>query len=210
MSNKLEWLTSGIAGEPQPKKAPDPAGKKTRRSKKKVVLKVGRNGSFETENRWVDNPHFDPEMPKIEAQVNIRHDILIHWHARGQIGDAQFFAGQKLQKIWERAKIGDHGTCIPTNSRVDASGIADHLTVGTIEAIQELAEIEQKIGCRDMPLLLKAICEGKKIEAIAGERKRAQIYIGQRIRDALDDLAGYWGAIGAERAEIRAEHFHYS
>jgi|GEM_PF-1259438 len=204
--HKPAWLKSSIAGKSQPKKPPAPGQKKKKRAKMIAHPGPGYEDRFELGSRWIENPFPDQENPKIEAQINIRHDLLIHWRARRSIDDAQYIAGHRLQAIWYRAGIGTPGAIRYDKDKVDISEGADPIADRVVAATNELREIAAYLGRADYRLVTALVCEGKQLLDF-GSNEVERKYISRRVRDALGYLADHWGATGKARSRIRVEHY---
>ncbi len=153
----------------------------------------------------------DPDLPgaRINAQANVRHDVLVHWRSRKQIDDVQFLAGQKMQALWYRSRVGQPATLRYDRDRVDGGIRADAFSEQVATATAELRQIAAFLGRADYRLMILAICEGRPIEELAStmEGREPQRYIARRVRDALTYLADFWGTVGAPVPQ-RIHPFH--
>jgi hypothetical protein len=153
----------------------------------------------------------DPLAPgrKARVQVNLRHDVLTHWHARGLIDAAQFAAGRRFQSLWHRSEIGAGAAIRLDRPRVDGGLRSDPISEWAIEARNQLSALAALLGMIDYPLMSRVVGQGRPIEeegaSGAWGTREPQLYIGRRLRDALSVLADHWGARGRDRAPMRAE-----
>lgn len=166
----------------------------------------GYEGRFEIGVMTLDDP-CEPAT-KIKTRINIRHDVLLHWRSRKQIDDAQFLAGQRLQKIWHQAQFGHIGSSFPGNDKVDTSGVHDFMPMRMITAKKELSEAAAFLGVADYGLVIRVVCEGRSITDEAksmggGTPERNTAWL---VRRALSNLAGHWGATGKKSLPIKAFH----
>lgn len=168
---------------------------KPRKKARPVLAGAGYDGRFEIGSATVDDPY--EKGLKLNVAINVRHDVLIHWHSRKMIDAAQFEAGRRFQRIWERAEIGAPGAIRYDKPHVDGGFPIDPLTDQVIEARREMIELRSYLGEYDYGLACRIIGQGQSFD-----KSR---YIGQRVRDALTALAGFWGTTGPARARIRAE-----
>lgn len=176
------------------------------KKKRKLVAKptAGHEGRFEHGILIVDDPY--DKGKKMEAQANIKHDLLIHWRSRRTITAAQYEAGQRLQHIWYRAGIGTPGAIQYDKDKVDQSEAADPIADRVVAAANELREIAAYLGRADYKLITALICEGKQLSEY-GSNEVERKYISRRVRDALGYLADHWGATGPKRGKMRVEHY---
>lgn len=176
------------------------------KKKRKLVARptAGHEGRFKHGILIVDDP-YDKNL-KIEAQANIKHDLLIHWLSRRSISDAQYQAGQRIQSIWYHAGIGTPGAIRYDTDKVDQSECADPIADRVVDATNELREIAAYLGQADYKLVTALICEGKQLSEYGNNEVECK-YISRRIRDALGYLADYWGTTGPKQGRIRAEHY---
>ncbi|MEN3931400.1 hypothetical protein WJT86_10065 [Microvirga sp. W0021] len=174
-------------------------------------LGYGRDGCFNAVNMLVDDPY--EQGVKHKARINTKHDVLLHWKARKRIDDAQFIAGQRLQNIWYQTGVGQISTIRYDHERVDTSATGGHFSEHAADAGLELRKIAAFLGQFDFKLLVRIICQGRKIEDEAQDigGREPQLYVARRVRDALDYLADYWGTRGSlERFCTRQEQMPLS
>ena len=167
----------------------------------------GAEGRFEPGEAVVDDP-LTPAR-KTHVQINLRHDVLTHWHARGLIDAAQFAAGRRFQSLWYRSEIGAGAAIRLDRPRVDGGMRPDPITERAIEARNQLSALAGVLGMIDYPLMTRVVGQGRPIEeegaSGASGTREPQLYIGRRLRDALLVLADHWGARGRDRVPMRAE-----
>jgi hypothetical protein len=182
-------------------------GKRTRTAPRKTGGKrPGAEGRLELGEAVMD----DPLAPgrKARVQINVRHDVLIHWHARGLIDAAQWAAGRRFQALWHHSEIGAGASIQWDRPRVDGGTRPDPLSQRAIEARDALSALARVLGMIDFPLMSRVVGQGRPIEeegaSGAWGTREPQLYVGRRLRDALLVLAEHWGARGLERVPVRA------
>ena len=137
----------------------------------------------------------DPYEPgaKIVALQSLRDSPLNYMRARGQIDEAQYNAGKKLQEFYERAEIGGLRAIDPTREAVDGGRIAETLTESVQEAIQQVIALERVLGTEGAALARHVLCYGYGITQCAQMRgMTGQLYtkyVGIRFREVLETLA---------------------
>jgi hypothetical protein len=145
----------------------------------------------------------DPFEPgrKIAATINIRHDVITHWWARGKIDTAQMTAGRRFQQLWQDAEIGGPALIDPSKTRVDGGFPVDPLTDAVVLARRELNALAGTLGKIDFPLLTRIVGQGLGIETEAARwgGRHPERYVARRVRDALTTLAMHWGATGPDK-----------
>jgi hypothetical protein len=145
----------------------------------------------------------DPFEPgrRIAATINIRHDVIMHWWARGRIDAAQMTAGRRFQQLWQDAEIGGPAVIDPSKTRVDGGFPVDPLTDAVMLARRELNALAGALGKIDFPLLTRVVGQGLGIEAEAARwgGRHPERYVARRVRDALATLALHWGATGPDK-----------
>lgn len=175
----------------------------SRKKRRRIVQPAaGYEGRFEQGVLIVDDPY--DKARKVTAQANIRHDLLIHWRARRAIDDAQYIAGQRLQGLWYRARIGAPSAIQYDKDKVDVSAPTDPIADRIIAAANELREIAGYLGKADYKLVTALVCDGQQISDFAA-RKVEREYVARRVRDALGYLAAHWGAVGLACCRIRVD-----
>jgi len=137
----------------------------------------------------------DPYEPgaKIIAFQSLRDSPLNYMRARGQIDEAQYNAGKKLQGYYERAEIGGLRAIDPTRERVDGGRVTETLTESVQEAIQQVIRLERVLGAEGAALARHVLCYGYGIAQCAQMRgMTGQLYtkyVGIRFREVLETLA---------------------
>ena len=151
----------------------------------------GFEGRFAPGVRKVDDP-YEPGA-KRDVIVNLRHDVLLGWHARKSIDDAEFSAGRWFQAIFDRAQIGTLGAIRYDKPKVDGGYPVDPMTEKVLQAQDDLSEIAAVLGIIDYPLMCRIVGQGvtPEIEAKSGHwgSDRPERYVRRRVRDALKTLA---------------------
>jgi hypothetical protein len=178
------------------------------RARRRVPSQPGYGGRFEPAPAVVDDPY--ERGKKLEVVINLRHDVLTHWRARGTIDDAEYTAGRDFQKNYEAAEIGAAGAMRYDKPRVDGGYPLDPLTEKVLQASQELCELALVLGQIDYALVSRVIGQGVTVEAEVREHdwgsnvERARHYVATRVRHALRTLAEHKSATGRERSTIRS------
>ena len=137
----------------------------------------------------------DPYEPgaKIIAFQSLRDSPINYLRARGQIDEAQYNAGKKLQTFYERAEIGGIRAVDPTREKVDCGRITETLTERVQDAIQQVIALERVLGTEGAALARHVLCYGYGIAQCAQMRgmtgERGVRYIGTRFREVLETLA---------------------
>lgn len=150
-----------------------------------------------------DDPYSAPgQTDKIEVVRSIRDDPLAGLWARQQIDRAQFEAGRRWQRAWERAGIGMVIAMDPTKEPVDGHGPSRvEFTDQRAEAFHDLKLAAAKLGTSDNILVHMVLGQGVSIKEICKRRNeetdRDFYYWGRRLRDGLEKLAELWGYAGA-------------
>lgn len=149
----------------------------------------------------------DPYEPGATRENLRRSELLVHWHTRRQIDDAQKAAGEWLQRLHARAQLRSPSCIDYSRPLVDGGRLQEPLTDAVMLARRELMLVATTLGMIDYPLTIRVICEGVAIEAEASRwpGERPERYVARRVRDALATLADSHGAKGKERGTIRAE-----
>ena len=137
----------------------------------------------------------DPYEPgaKIIALQSLRDSPLNYMRARGQIDEAQYNAGKKLQAFYERAEIGGLRAIDPTRAKVDGGRVTETLTESVQDAIQQVIALERVLGTEGASLARHVLCYGYGIAQCAQMRgMTGQLYtkyVGILFREVLETLA---------------------
>jgi hypothetical protein len=133
---------------------------------------------------------------KILAVRSLRDDVLATLRARDHIAEHQFAAGRAWQRLYEQAEIGGARSLDPRWLRVDGHKPTTTRDVRRLCAIKYLVCIGRKLGQHGTALLydvlvagltLRDIAAGRRLDARSGSRDL--IYLGRRLREALDTVA---------------------
>jgi hypothetical protein len=171
-----------------------------KREETKRVRQAGRaDGQFELGTRVVDDP-YEPGA-KITVPANVRHDPLVRMRDRGEIDDGQYLAGEKLRSLREQAGERGAPAVDPSKEPVDGQPPYREPALAVHEACKQLARCQEVLGWRSYRLVCAVVCDGLNGTLIAhatGNRiDRKQV--GQRVRDALEDLGVHFGFLTDER-----------
>lgn len=191
--------------------------KADRRRAKLGLPAEGFDGRFVPKPTLVENPMLikgemtgreeeDQRRRMNPVEHNIRHDVLEFEYAHKRISEEQKIAGDRFQAIYQRAGIGGAQAINYGNPKVDGGGKGDTLTDAVMQANQDLKFIAYKLGQRDFDMLCGMIGLGRMIKDEAkrhhgrpyagpSEERLAERYIGNRFRDALGTMVGYFGIV---------------
>lgn len=129
---------------------------------------------------------------KITVVRQLRDDPLGRLHARNQIDDCQFYAGRRMQQIFERALIGV-GAIDPTKEPVDGGKFPEPVGEDQRRAMLELKVIWPKLGIMGGALIRDVLFDRMRIYAVAERRcmtsQRDLDYLARSLRENLDVLA---------------------
>lgn len=139
----------------------------------------------------VDDPYDEGEKVQVERQT--RGDPLGRLHSHHQIDDAQYHAGRAYQADRERADRGAQAID-PTKEAVDGGRLPEPLTDSQINARKRLVEVEGVLGRRLHGVVEAVLIHGQTMEEVSGTNaQRVLRYHGRLFRDALDELAIFYG-----------------
>lgn len=181
------------------------AGKPKRKRKAKPA--AGCEGRFEAGTRVVDDPI--EAGAKLTARVNLAEHPLEWMAARGRIDPVQYEAGRRFRVLFERAEIGGARGIDPGKVKVDGGGAGDPLDAGVAEAIGMLGRIANGVGNVSYRLLHQVAGAGKTLTEVAagwpmaGAMQLRCAYVGERFREALDDLVVHLGIEPVARGRLR-------
>lgn len=137
----------------------------------------------------------DPYEPAklIDATHSIKNDPLAAMLTRGDIDRAQFEAGRKWQRYYEKAEIGGARGLDTTKTKVDGGTIYDPIADSILKAISQLSEAKKILG-QEGEMIIRDICGlGRTIQEAANIRnfrtRREREYLGRRLRECLETLA---------------------
>jgi hypothetical protein len=170
-------------------------------AKRLPIGKPGFDGRMEIVGDVVDSPYRRGEKEPVVR--NIRESSLSAMHARGQIDDAQYRAGDWIRAQYERMRMGS-GAIDPSYEPVDTSGHSDPIPDRLLRASLAIHDAEQavikEVGRRGWQLLECVCVEGCAIAEAAGRRygKASDLqtrHVGMLFRDSLDVLATHLGLV---------------
>lgn len=134
-----------------------------------------------------DKAAFDPVVR------NIKESSLSTMHARGQIDDAQFEAGNWFRATYEKTRMGSMAID-PSREPVDTSGIADPIPDRMITANQELALVRAELGARGYRIVELVCGQGWNVIEATETQSRQRIEDNRALlRVSLDALAVWCG-----------------
>jgi hypothetical protein len=165
--------------------------RKPERERKKPTLALVELGT-----RIIDDP-YEPGA-KLEAVVNLRESPLDRWHDRDQIDGAQFAAGERFRRAWERAAIGGAKAFDWRRPVVDGGKPPEPVEDRASGAFKRLQEAEHELGRAGYYMVTQVIGERVFPSSMARSRDEAE-YISRRVRDALMELARMWGMVAEGR-----------
>ncbi|WP_298428364.1 hypothetical protein [Rhodoblastus sp.] len=158
----------------------------------------------------------DPQRPGEKAPAVVRRaNGLDHLKSHGRLTEAQAHAGEAFVKLYELANGPNLRALDYGRVRVDGGRRDYGPGNARFKALQTLLETREAIGERSFYLIAQIGGKGRSLSDVAGEVAKefgmsasaARAYVPARLTEALDALAGHWGATGPARAKMRAERF---
>ena len=165
--------------------------------------------------RYVDDPFAaSDQISKIAVTSSLRDDPLGRLYARRQIQQHQFEVGRYVQALFERAEAGHIQAPDPAREYVDGRGAhVDPITDSQLDAVARLKLALAALGERGYALVRDVLCDRifmADVAQRAGQRSRTVVaFIGQRFREALEDLSYVYGFAGKAPSR-RAPHDKFS
>jgi hypothetical protein len=143
----------------------------------------------------VDDPY--ERGAKITVTRNTRNDPLAQMHSHGQIDDAQFAAGRRLENAYQATEVGGARAIDTTKEAVDGGRFPEPLSEAYFNARKVILEANAALG-RDNAKLLGAIfTRGLSIELAAimfyGATRQDREFCGRLFRECLNTLAVEFG-----------------
>lgn len=139
--------------------------------------------------RQVQDP-YDNEPTTVA--VNCNSDMVERLYQRGKIDHAQFTAGRYFLSLVEKAEGSSF--LVPDMARepVDSSAHSFSVPDFRLDAQTQLIRVARFLGRRDYHLARRYLA--RDLEAYPEPpTQRERDYHSRRLRDILEDLAGYWG-----------------
>lgn len=140
--------------------------------------------------RQVQDP-YEPDKDIIAA-YNVNSDVVLNLFRRGKIDDAQLLAGRYFLSLVEKAEGSSF--LVPNMARepVDCSVHSFSVPDFRLDAQGQLIRVARFLGGRDFRMARKYLT-GDASAYPEPETQREKDYHSRRLRDILEDLAGYWG-----------------
>jgi hypothetical protein len=114
----------------------------------------------------------DPYEAGEKIVVTRRVDVLARMHDRGVIDDAGYEAGQRYLLLTKRAEVGSVKGADFTREVVDGSPPRDFFSVKRLEAVTQLARLEegvkQEFGATGLFLVRAVAGQGHSLTQVAG------------------------------------------
>ena len=152
-------------------------------------MKHGFDNKYEPREGPVENPYQKGEYEKVTR--NTRESSLATMLARKQIDEAQYRAGEWLERQFNRARLGADAVD-PSNEPVDVSTRSDPTPDRVVYAAQQIAQARKEVG-GSFNILVKVCVEGYNIKVIADQYGNNPRTIGRLFRGGLEQLAIFLG-----------------
>lgn len=185
-------------------------GKRRKPSKPKTIVMAGCDDRMELGERYVHDP-YQPGMAE-KVTVNVRESPLAFMVSRGLVDRPQQMAGEEFRRLYEAAVIGGAQGFDYSRPKVDGGRLGEPLSAQAMIAAAKLAKLAPELGPRGYMLLCLVVGEGRPLAELAkhlkgivkGTDKQLALYVGDRVREILVDVAHEWGFYGRE-GSIRSE-----
>jgi hypothetical protein len=125
------------------------------------------------------------------VMVNVRECGLDYMYHRNLITDYQHKSGIKFRKIFESSTIG--GMKGRDFSIFIGGGSKDKVSYGALDNIAQLTEIHKILGNRGFSIACYICGQDYTLKQTRILLNISQRYMGERLREMLDDLSKYFG-----------------
>ena len=125
------------------------------------------------------------------VMVNVRECGLDYMYHRNLITDYQHKSGIKFRKIFESSAIG--GMKGRDFSIFIGGGSKDKVSYGALDNISQLTEIHKILGNRGFSIACYICGQDYTLKQTRILLNISQRYMGERLREMLDDLSKYFG-----------------
>ncbi len=144
----------------------------------------------------------DPYSDKgetIQVARSLRDDPLAGMLSRGQIDDAQFWAGRRFQFAHEASTIGRLRAIDPGREAVDGGLKPEFLTDSQLRAFKTLLGMRTCLGPDGYQMLFEVLCDRLTFWQLALRREQTTRRIGRHFRGHLERLAIHCGLAAPKR-----------
>ena len=125
------------------------------------------------------------------VMVNVRECGLDYMYYKHHIKDYQHKAGIRFRQIFESSAIG--GMKGRDFSALMANSSKDKVSYGALHNISDLVQIHERLGDRGYNIACYICGQDYSLKQTRQTLNISQRYMGERLREVLDDLSRHFG-----------------